>query len=275
MNQLLINREECQKDGLCVAACPLGLIVLHKEDGFPAYITKGAAAACIACGHCMAVCPHGALSLTGMLAGDCPPVQKELLPTPEQVRHLLLSRRSIRAYQDRPADRAVLQEIINVAAYAPSGHNIQPVHWIVVEEREQVRQLSALVVDWMSELMREKPDMAKAMNLEQIVKAWTKGADRICRQAPHVVLAHGQGDNPMVQPACTIALTYLELAAYGFGLGACWAGYLGAAAAGYPPLRQHLQLPAAHKVFGAMLLGYPKVKYYRVPLRVSPRISWQ
>jgi nitroreductase len=36
--------------------------------------------------------------------------------------------------------------------------------------------------------------------------------------------------------ACAIALTYLELATYSLGLGACWAGYFSAAAAFYPPM---------------------------------------
>ncbi len=274
MSQLIIDRERCQKDGICIAECPLGIIALGDVDGFPAYI-PGAREFCIACGHCVAVCPHGALSLTGMPSGECRPVQKELLPTPEQARHFMLSRRSIRVYRDTPVDRATLQEIINVASYAPSGHNSQPVHWIVLQEREKVQQLSAMVVDWMRYMLKEMPDMARIMNMDRVVKAWEKGEDKVTRRAPHIVLAHGRGDNTMAQSACTIALTYLELAAYGFGLGACWAGYFSAAAGFYPPMQQQLELPAGHKIFGAMMLGYPKLKYHRIPLRISPRISWQ
>lgn len=274
MSQLLIDREKCQKDGICVAECPLGIIALEETEGFPAYLPDSQEF-CVACGHCVAVCPHGALSLTGMPSGDCHPLQKELLPTPEQVQQFLTSRRSIRVYRDKPVDRETLQKIINVASYAPSGHNSQPVHWLVLQEREKVQQLAALVVDWMRYMIKEMPAQAEPLHLDRVVAAWEKGEDKVTRQAPHIVLAHGQGDNMMAPTACTIAMTYLELAAYGFGLGACWAGYFNAAASFYPPMQEALELPAGHKCFGAMMLGYPKLKYHRIPLRITPRISWR
>ncbi|SFG78852.1 Nitroreductase [Desulfotomaculum arcticum] len=274
MSQLLIDREKCQKDGICVAECPIGIIAMEEAEGFPSYL-PGTREFCIACGHCVAVCPHGALSLTGMPSGDCHPLQKELLLTPEQVRQFLTSRRSIRVYRDKPVDRETLQEIINVASYAPSGHNSQPVHWLVLQEKEKVRRFAALVVDWMRYMIQEMPERAKIMHLNRVVAGWEKGEDKVTRQAPHIVLVHARGDNMMAPAACTIAMTYLELAAYGFGLGACWAGYFYAAASSYPPMQEALELPAGHKSFGAMMLGYPKLKYHRIPLRTTPRINWR
>ena len=53
MSQLLIDREKCQKDGLCVAECPLGIIALEEAEGFPAYI-PGTQEFCVTCGHCVA-----------------------------------------------------------------------------------------------------------------------------------------------------------------------------------------------------------------------------
>jgi len=40
-------------------------------------------------------------------------------------------------------------------------------------------------------------------------------------------------------------------------------------------MQEALELPAGHKSFGAMMLGYPKLKYHRIPLRITPRISWR
>ena len=70
--------------------------------------------------------------------------------------------------------------------------------------------------------------------------------------------------------ACTIALTYLELAAPSIGLGCCWAGYFYAAATTFPPLQEALALPKNHQCFGAMMAGYPKFNYHRMPLRKYP-----
>ena len=73
----------------------------------------------------------------------------------------------------------------------------------------------------------------------------------------------------------TIALSYLDLAASSFGLGTCWAGYFHAAATMWPPMRNAVDLPERHTCFGAMMIGYPKYTYHRLPLRNEPRITWR
>ena len=105
--------------------------------------------------------------------------------------------------------------------------------------------------------------------------AWDAGKDRICRNAPHVIVAHFPEDVLVARSACTIALTYLELAAPAFGLGACWAGYFDTAVNLWTPLKDALELPDGHASFGAMMIGYPKYKYQRMPLRNQARISWR
>jgi hypothetical protein len=42
----------------------------------------------------------------------------------------------------------------------------------------------------------------------------------------------------------------------------------------YPPLFEALKLPGDHKAFGAVMVGYPKLKYQRLPLRNNPKICW-
>jgi nitroreductase len=79
----------------------------------------------------------------------------------------------------------------------------------------------------------------------------------------------------MALTTCTIALSHLELAATGLTLGACWAGYFNAAARNYPPMREALNLPKGHICQGAMLLGFPKYPYYRIPERKAPVITWR
>ena len=65
--------------------------------------------------------------------------------------------------------------------------------------------------------------------------------------------------------ACVIALAYLELAAFGLGLGACWAGYFNAAANMHQPMQKALDLPEGMGVYGGMMLGVPKFEYQRMP----------
>ena len=95
------------------------------------------------------------------------------------------------------------------------------------------------------------------------------------RIGPHVVVAHSQKQERSAPAAGTIALAHLELAAPSFGLGACWAGYFNAAANLWPPMLEALNLPEGHVSFGAMMVGYPKYKYQRLPLRNEAKIIWR
>lgn len=272
MSLFVVDTSKCKKDHICVAVCPLGII--DDVDGVPTP-TNNAKELCIRCGHCVAACPTGALSHTVMTPEQCTPINRNLSLKAEQAEQFLRGRRSIRVYRDDPVDRAVLTRIIETASAAPSGHNTQPVEWLIVHDTSEVRRLTGLVIDWMRFMIQKKPDYAKELSLQLVVDKWEKGIDGVCRSAPHLVLTHAHKNNMMAQPACTIALAYLELAAQANGLGACWAGYFDIATRFWPPLQKELGLPADHTSYGTMMVGYPKYKYYRIPLREKTRISWK
>ena len=241
----------------------------------PPGMSRGGEELCITCGHCVAACPYGACSLDAMPTEVCPPLRPEWHLSPEQAEHFLRSRRSIRAYKEAPVDPGRIERLIRVARYAPSGHNGQPVRWLVISGREPVRALAGHVVDWFRMLFERRPEMARGMRLDRIVTAWDAGKDPVCRGAPHLVVAHAPADDPTAPSACTLALAYLELAAPSFGLGACWAGYLHMASLHAPALQAALALPAGHRLGGAMLVGEPRYRYHRLPQRREPEITWR
>lgn len=274
MSLLQIDRERCHRDGICADVCPALVISLEEDHGYPALVPDGAER-CIRCGHCVAVCPHGALSHAAMATENCPTIEKARMPDAAQVEQFLRARRSIRRYKKEPLDRETLAHLIDVARFAPSGHNFQPVQWLVVQAPAEVQRLAGLVADWMRYLIDKKDPMAAAMHMDMVVEAWDKGHDRICRRAPHLIVAHAAKANPTSPAAATIAVAYLELAVASMGLGACWAGYFNAAANVWPPLNDALELPEGHVPFGAMLVGRPKYRYQRLPLRNEPQIIWR
>jgi len=191
------------------------------------------------------------------------------------VAHFLRSRRSIRTYKPETVEKDVLARLIDIARYAPSGHNLQPVKWLVVQNPADVQALAGHVIDWMKSLIADNSPLAAMLHMDRVVDAWGQGIDRICRAAPHVILAHAHKDDRTAPAACTIALTYLDLAAASFGLGTCWAGYLNAAALFWPPMQKALSLPDGDISYGAMMVGRPKFRYQRLPLRKEPRITWR
>ena len=274
MSVFTVDDAKCTRCGICVEECPPRIIEMLDPKAMPSVIPDQAER-CITCGHCVSVCPFAAIGLKAMSPEECDLVRKELLPTAEQVEHFLRSRRSIRIYKEKPVPHAVLAKLIDIAHYAPSGHNAQPVHWLVVEDPKEVRKLAALVIDWMNLLNRKSPRLMEQFHFDIFVNAWERGEDRVLRGAPHVIVAHAPKDTAMAQENCAIALTYLELAAYSQGLGTCWAGYLLAAASSFPALINALALPGGHKCFGAMMVGYPKHEFKRIPLRNEPPVIWR
>lgn len=278
MSLFVVNKEKCKRDGICVAECPIGLIELKDKKTVPVPI-DGADEMCVNCGHCVVVCPHGAISLATMKSEECAPVQKDLLPGLEQVEHLMRSRRSIRTYEDRAVEREVLTKLIDVARYAPTGSNIQPVRWLIINDKDEVRRLAGLIIDWVRHLLKEQNPIAVRYRLDRVVADWEAGFDRVCRSAPALIITHAPKDYPTAATDCAIALTYFELAASVFGLGACWAGfvYLVAnqlVANQWPPLQQALGLPEGDTCL-AMMVGYPKYRYHRIPQRNDAVVEWR
>ncbi len=269
-----VDQESCKRDGICAKECPVGIIELLDKDSFPSPMER-AEENCIQCGHCMAVCPHGALTLTNRSFEEFPLVKRDLLPSSEVVKNFLTSRRSIRRYKKNVMSHELLEDLIDIGRYAPTGSNKQQVYWTVFEKPSEVRRLVPLVIDW-AELMAQKiPDQAIAQRMKSLVLAWDRGEDAILRGAPHLIVVHSQGDLPSAHADCVISLTYLELYAASKGLGTCWAGYFTAAANVFPPLREALGLPEGHRCFGAVMLGYPQYKYYRRPKRNAPLVTWR
>ena len=131
MSLLTVDQEKCQRDGICAEVCPVSIIEFKDKDDFPTLI-DGGDKLCIRCGHCVAVCPHSAMSHAIMKPEECLSVNDDWLFGPEQIEHFLRYRRSIRNYKNKQVEREVLTKLINVARFAPSGHNFQPVKWLVI-----------------------------------------------------------------------------------------------------------------------------------------------
>ena len=275
MSLFTVDEEKCNFCGACVDECSPRVIAKEGQKS-PPYMVDGGEEDCLRCGHCVAVCPYGAVRIDIMAPEQCEPLKRVRLPNAGQVELLLKSRRSIRSYRDEPVPRDKLEKLIDIARYAPSGHNSQPVQWLVVENAQETRRMGGLVVEWMRAIVESKPEMAANMRFDRIVEQCDAGYDYILRGAPHVIVAHADRANAAMAPtASIIALTYLELAAHATGLGACWAGYFHFACGSYKPLQEALSLPDGHQVHGAMMLGYPKHRFSRIPLRNAPAVIWR
>ena len=267
-----INTSRCNGDGICAEVCPRALFVMQNNI---AHLTPDADDICIACGHCVAACPKKALSLDGMEPDDCEPIEPAMQLFPEAVEQFLMTRRSCRAFKDSPVEHETLEELLDLTRWAPSAVNRQPVEWIVYRQHQGVAQVVELVVDWARQKAMNMQDDAAKIRMRKIATAWEAGQDPICRKAPCLALAHAPTGGDLMAQDASCAITYLELAAHGYGLGACWAGFVTLAAAEHAPLREHLALPEDRTVYGGLMLGYPKFAFRRIPLRFDASVDWR
>lgn len=273
MRHISVDQEKCRHDGICTAVCPMSIIEM--KDGKVPELTAGLEDLCISCGHCVAICPHGALSLDEMKVGDCPPAKAELSLGSEQTEQFFRSRRSIRTYSPKAVEREKLARLIDLAHYAPTGTNSQQVQWLVINSREQLHAMGAMIIDMLRSLIKAKHPLAQAYRLERSVSAWEAGKDPVLRGAPALVVAHAPKTYPLGPVDSTIALTFFDLAAPTVGLGTCWAGFFMMAAAQYPPLQELLALPEGHACCGALMVGYPNYAYHRLPTRKEAAVCWR
>ncbi len=269
-----VDKKTCRGDGKCVEICPVGILRMNEKERVPEFI-PGGEELCINCGHCFAFCPPGSIRLAGMEAKDALRFDYSGLPGTEQLELLLKGRRSIRTYKDDPVPGETIEKLLDLARYAPSGINRQPVNWAVISGKEKVREISGLVVAWMEGLLSAGSAMAASLRFDRLVEAWKNNEDRICRRAPCLVIAYGLKDDVLAAQSCLISGTYLELAAFGSGLGACWAGYVNLAINESPEVRKSAGLSSRAASGAVMMLGYPKYRYSRIPSRKPAKALWK
>jgi len=261
MTTISIDKEKCRGCGICINVCPLR--VLTTDTDGKAAVVENYELRCIGCGHCAAVCPEGAVSVDGITCDRMEPAA--LHPDEGRIlEHVVRRRRSIRAYKPDTVPVEKLQRMMDVTRWTPTAKNTQAVCWTVIRSPARVHTLAGMVVDW----FRESGTMSG------IVKAWESGTDIILRDAPHLVIAHSSTDAFMPETDCAIALTILDLAATASGLGTCWAGFFMMAAVAWAPIAREIDLPENHRVYGALMMGYPVYQFKRVPPRNECNVTW-
>ena len=271
---LTIDETKCKRDGICAAECPTGIITQEDDESFP-QVAEADEAICLVCGHCVAVCPHGALTVTGVDIADCPKIEKDLDLSWDQTGQFLRSRRSIRLFKDKAMDREILTRLIEMARYAPTAANAQSLQWTVIEGRDKLERLSQETVKWMERVIEAQPESLLAGYFRPAVAGWFTGYDVVLRTAQTLIIPSAPKENPNGLVDLSIALAYLELAALPLGVGTCWAGLLRGAMLAIPELVESMGLPEGHTWFFPMMIGYPKLRYHRLPERKPPVIHWK
>jgi nitroreductase len=146
----------------------------------------------------------------------------------------ILTRTSIRAYENRPVEDEKIEQLLRAAMAAPSACNKQPWRFVVIKNQQTLKTLSE---QFSNMPMAEKAAVA-------IV---------VCGDMEHTMPEEGQ--SYWIQDAAA-ATENILLAAHSLGLGAVWCGI-------YPrmervaSLKSLLKMPENIVPFSVIPMGYP------------------
>ena len=112
-----------------------------------------------------------------------------------EFKSLIEKRHSIRTYSKEEVSDELLNELIECAKLAPTSRNKKPVDYVVVKDKSVLEKLS----------------VSKA------------GGSQMLKDAGAAIVVIGDSEKSDVWVEdCSIAMTYLHLAAVNYGLGSCW-----------------------------------------------------
>ncbi len=139
-------KESCTGCGTCVFVCPKALLVL--DNGRP-MMPEENWARCNSCGQCVAYCPVGGAEQALSLGKSLDPVTPMTVSLGENIEGVLKSRRSYRTFSTLPVSRSLINRILDVANYAPSGGNNRLIRWIISDNMAKSKEIAKLIADWM------------------------------------------------------------------------------------------------------------------------------
>ena len=289
MVTIQIDKKLCNSCELCLKACRAHVFKMN-GDPVPNVEPFG----CISCGHCVAACPTAAILHSAFRIEDFPAIDTSRLPDRTSLMNLFRKRRSIRSFKDQSIPRETIENLLAISAYAPSAHNMQPVDWLVIDSKSQIRELSKRATAILGHTARiilnpifrfffgltegfqkaaEGKKFAKEMlELEAIQEA---GEDPIFGNASVVAIAHTPSGSYFSRDDAIYALYNVELLAERVGLATCQMGYFKLALDRSASLRQAMQLPEGRSPEAAIVIGYPSVVYNRMIPKRKPDILWR
>ncbi len=251
-----IDERYCIGCGRCVDDC-VGANL--EVEGVTARV-KGS---CILCGHCVAVCPTGAVSIPSYDMADvevCSPASATI--DVHTLLRAIKSRRSVRDYLPNAVEQDALRLVLEAGRYTATAKNAQGCRFIVVQD--ELDELKRLVWSGIEDLLAlpadDKPRWVK------LYKPFLRDAqagkqDFLFRNAPAVAfVAADRADD------AGLAAQNMELVAASLDLGALFNGYLCRAAEELPAVKAFLQAEDRPLQI-CMLLGHPAVSYRRTAPR--------
>ena len=174
----------------------------------------------------------------------------------------LENRRSVRRFEERAVEKEKILALLEAGRLAPSGDNLQPSHWVVVEDRETIRRIAEMSDNHQMWIVGAPVVIVMAADLSRRLPG-SEGME-ISDQSPQYEVKQVIRDG-------AIAGEQMVLEAVEQGLGSCWVGWQE-----QKEIRSLLGIPENVFVFAVLPVGYPAQEPKarpRVPL--EERVHWE
>lgn len=268
MSFIEVDQKKCTACGTCAAECPVKLLTLEGNIAAP---VEQAETYCLRCSHCVVFCPEDAIKAAGFSPEDCPAADPLPSGASTVVTNILKNRRSIRTFKNTPVEKEVLEQIMETMCYTPTGCNTQLNNWLVISDKKKIKEIGRLTGNFLKRINETMADSVYKKTMRRTLELIDRGKEAVTLNAPHLVFV----TSPIPIPTDSIiAMSQLEIAAYSYGLGPCWAGWINMAAQNDESLQKNLELPEGHLVQGVMMLGYPQYTAKRIPVKKPLTIRW-
>lgn len=291
--KISIESSLCKKCDLCILACPGEIFKKSDQEnnehhnGVPQIKDIHL---CIECGHCVAICPGGAVAHNAITTIQ--PVKTDNLLQYDQLEELLRSRRSIRKFKESPVEKELLEKIIQLANYAPSSHNSQSTKYLIIQNKNLLKEISRLTVEYSAKVKRKlknpfirslllllvgeaiKTPISLIPTFERVNKSWNEGRDPILQNAPAVIVFYARKIAPFAEINANLALYNISLICHQLGLGSFCAGSVMHFCRKEDKINKLLNIPEGHNVYGVLAVGKPKYKFKKWIKRKSADIKW-
>ena len=250
--KLRIDSDLCTACKLCEQVCIRDNILV--ED----YATE-IGGNCFECGHCMAICKVGAITLNSYEGHEDRIVEynpREVPVNYDDLLQLLKQRRSIRWFKNKKIDADTFDKLFEGAYYSPSAQNQQDVEFVVLDEK--LDEFMELVYDII------KVDEDKFFRIKEfgdyLRDKSTKEFHPLLWGGKQLILTFSTDKTSAV-----IANTRLELLAYSLGLGGFYSLFiLKADEMDHNKLMEFFpKIDDSKHMYSAFIIGYPKVMFRR------------
>lgn len=235
--QINIDTASCIRCGKCVKVCP-AWIMTQAKPGDPIGLRN--IDSCIVCGHCAAVCPTGSVRHSSFPPDKIHPIDRNGLPSPEQVLLLCKARRSNRALSDRPVPQEAIDRILEAAHRAPTASNRQEVSFTVITDPAILDKIIRFTLDTFAGIARKlenplvKPILKRLRPefynylpaFKRLIAEYDKGNDLILREAKTLLLIHTPYANRFGAADANLAYQNGSLMAESLGVSQIYTGFV-------------------------------------------------